>query len=239
MAFSASPISHSVAQSATLTAIPAAGSVDSSGADLAVVALDWYTALSATLSTIGDNVGNTYRARTGRTGDSGQLQLFDAKNITPSASHAIALTWSNGNVFGTGLFVTFSGSDLTEPFDKESGGAHGVSGSTPLTSTTPTNADSLCIACEGMGASGGSFTNATIDSGTITDQTDRTGNLAGVMAYLVQSGGPSAYAPTFTNTGGTTVLLDAMAIYKPATGGGGGSVFNPYFYRQHIARMAA
>lgn len=227
MAFSASPICSAATQG-TIALIPASGSVDSSGSDLAVVGLIWYTGLGTTLSSLADNYGNTYRARTARNGDNARTVIYDAKNITPGNAHVVDPTWSDGNNFGYGVFATWTGSDLTEPFDKET---------VPLASTTPTNANSLCITIEGT-QQGGTFLSATIDSGTIIAQAARTGNLGGAWAHFLQSGGPSAYNPTYTNTG-TATMNSVMAVYLPATGGGGGSSIVPIIDSYFRRRLAA
>jgi hypothetical protein len=99
--------------------------------------------------------------------------------------------------------TAFTGTNVS-PYDQQSGAT-----ATQPGSLTPAGANSLFVTA----ASSQTITTYTVNSGfTISDQQPGAGSLAigGGMAYVIQSGGPSALNPTWT-----TVDTTAMAVFKP------------------------
>jgi hypothetical protein len=127
------------------------GSINTTGANLLIVAVAAYQAQTATPS---DNKSNTWTALTGRVNGTNEIwiRIFYCVNPTVGSGHTV--TFSATSSFPVIMFSAFSGAGA---YDKESGG--GSSGNVTSIQTgslTPTENNSLLYTalCTGVTATG-------------------------------------------------------------------------------------
>ena len=104
-----------------LGALPAlaTAAIDTTGADLLVVAFVYDFRVTPSLL---DSKSNTWTGLTAKTGNSaGTVRLYYAKNPTVGSGHTVTLNAAGGAFYGAAYFAAFRGSDLIAPFDTENG----------------------------------------------------------------------------------------------------------------------
>lgn len=202
--------------------------VDMTGVDLLAVIEAYYTVSG--VGTITDNQGNTYTAIDTLAGDATN-GLRTAYKASPTVSSSMTFTApTSANLVALG----YSGA-AASPLD---GTNHSIAKTTGTSlapgSKTPSEDNCLVVVgwsdpSSGVGSNGdGNFTSryAVQFAGGST-----WGYGAGDWIQTTAS----ASNPTISWSGSAAVVV-GQAAFKAAAGGG--SVFTPYFYRQHIARAA-
>lgn len=206
--------------------------IDTTGANLIVVAVSRFSGISTVIG-LSDSKGNSYTALTPQTNsDSGREQLFYCINPIVGTGHTF--TWSTLLTFSSLVAAAFSGTSFS--FESESGSASsGQVGSIQPGSLTPSQDGSLVVS--GIGLRGGNATGQTpsVNSGfsSVNYQTGVDSQcLGGGLGYLVQSTA-GAVNPTWT-VGSGDFLSTVMGVFIESGGGGGG---NPWYnYQQeHVA----
>ena len=203
-----SVLAHTIATRATTTAI------DTTGADLLVVAVSSY---STTPVTVSDSKSNTWSPRTEKASGNNHTRLFFCQGGTVGSAH----TFSTNADFYDIAVAAFSGSGAI-PFDVENGAA-AVASALATGSITPAVNGELIVSALGETADGGISRTYSVDSGlTITDQNGAAGgNHNGLgLAYFAQTTA-AAINPTWSITGGANNIAAVIASFKPAAGGGG------------------
>lgn len=186
------------------------GSVDTTGANLLVVALACSAAGSPTIS---DSKGNTWTALT-LSALTVKSQIYYTLNPTVGSGHTF--TSSGSFVYASIAAAAFSGVKTSSAFDQENGAT--ASASTIATgSVTPTENNELLIAALGFNGSG---TPTSIDTSftQIESQNFGSGNNYGVsLAYRVLATA-GATNPTWTRTN-SNANAARIATFKeePAT----------------------
>ena len=211
---------------ATAATCTTGGGTTSAGDTLA--AFVTYDATAGTITTAGDNKGNTYTAAgTTQADGNGGLSRWYYCNSAPNTgtSHTFTFTTSN-NHFGTLHLFRIAGTSpafisVTQAQDNTS----------PWTVTTPslTAGDLVLTGFANNSSGNGAWTAAT---GTvISSETDSSSYWASsVLSEVVASGG--AYTPSLTNASkgsGTGTALAAMVMRESGGGGGGAVIINSFF----------
>lgn len=187
------------------------GAIDTSGADLLVAALSFYTPGV----TISDNKGNSWTPLTPEATFTNGTQLAYCRPTSKGGGHTFTANRASGD-FPSVYVLAFSGSNAS-PFDSESGAtATGSPSGVQPGSLTPTVNNSLLIS-----AFGAIFGYASaIDSGFTAQQAVAfIGSVA--IAYKIQTTA-SAENPFWTfNAGGTggpagDKCSSTLAVFKPA-----------------------
>lgn len=198
------------------------GSIDTSGASFLVLSVGWY--VGGTAPTISDSKSNTWTALTQQSwgGVSANRLYYCA---SPSVGSGHTFTASGSSSYSSMCVLAFSGSHAT-PYDQENG-----SGATSATiqpgSITPPEDNCLVVSgvcpsdSSGAIAINGGFTE--YDIPWVIGVNEGCG-----IGYLIQTTATAAN-PTWTMDASSFVTATS-ATFKAAAGGGG-SVFNPYFYR--------
>lgn len=201
-------IAHKIAVKTSTAAI------NSTGADLFIVAV---TSYSTTPITVSDSASNTWTGLTERTSGNNHLRIFYCQGGTTSATHTFS---TNANFYCIEVAV-FSGSAAT-PFDVENGNTSGTTVSSLTTgSITPAGNGELIVSAFGLGADAATSacTLSVNSSLTITDQTTAVNgvNDGGALAYFAQ---PTAAAinPTWTLSVAQSVVTASIAAFKGAGG---------------------
>jgi hypothetical protein len=183
------------------------GALDTTGSDIIFV-LEAYSDSSGA-GTLTDSKGNTWSQLTKQgTGGSGATVLWYAKNAIVGTGHRFTIT--GNNTYSAIAVAAFSGSDLTSPFDVQSGHSLSNSPTDQPGSVTPGAANALVI-------TGLEFTSApvSVDSGvTILDQAPMAGGLFfGVaLGYTIQTVA-APINPTWRQTV-TGQLASIVATFK-------------------------
>lgn len=210
---------------------PSSPAIDTSGADLLVVVVFFYNAVTADV-TLTDSKSNSWTGLTRSSHASGMsCRIYYSQGGTVGTNHTLSL--AGAQIFVGVWFGAFSGSHAT-PFDLENGATGSGSTSQTTGSITPSEGNCLVIAgiCTDPGSShsvNGGFTGAFVDySG---------GNYeGGGGAYLIQTSAAAAN-PTFSWTTNATRAA-RIASFKSAEGGGGGGGGNPWYaYAQQRHRQ--
>lgn len=173
--------------------------INTTGGDLIVVGMSWYAANLATIST-SDSKGNTWIPLTTSSSATG-TRLFYAKNAICGTGHTFTWTASANSWIGITVFV-FSGSDLSAPFDLETGAAD--FGATTLASGSITPSMNGCAI----------VSSASAGDGTIT-ATPAGMTAVGAAAYVIQTTA-AAINPSWSRTGGSQGFVIRVAAFKPA-----------------------
>jgi hypothetical protein len=184
------------------------GALDTTGADLLVV-VEAYSNNSGA-GTLTDSKGNTWSQLTKRgTNGSGATVLWYAANAISGPGHRFTITGSG--TYSAIAIAAFSGSDLSSPFDLESGDSLSHSLADQPGTVVPRVANALVI-------TGLAFANApvAVDSGvTILDQAPLGGGqYYGVaLGYLVQTAIAPVNPTWRQNASGQ--LASTLATFKP------------------------
>lgn len=188
--------------------------IDTTGQNFIAFAVSIYQGFAGNLA-VSDSKINTWTKLTPHSSTIAYSVIFYCKNPTVGTGHTFTL--GSGSIAGSACISTFSGVDITSPFDVQNGATG--SGTTLATgSVTPTNAGSLFIAA--LSTPDNTTTPYSIDSSfTITDTVSwSSGVREGCSsAYKVSS---SAENPTWTVNSATNPLAAAIVAFKAATGGG-------------------
>lgn len=197
---------NSLGQQSTTSNGFVTSSIDTSGANLLVVGIGFYSLGNITLV---DNKSNDWVEAVSTTFSDYLLTviLYYAKNAITGSDHSFQIT--GGFNFPSICVLAFSGSHLTAPLDQtasdsDGGGIVGVS--TPP-SITPTENNEVVVCCVGQDT-------ASIDSSFTREvNNDGAGGLAysSAIAYLVQ-GTASSAQPTWTMDTGHTSEYGPVVI---------------------------
>ncbi len=140
--------------SGTSAAITTTG-IDTTGATLLVVLVDWSTGGGhLDLPTLSDSKGNTWTPLqiqpTDGASNVGTVSIYYSLNPTVGASHTFSLTASSSFSAQSIAVAAFSGTNPS--FDVQSGNSGGAPGTTTFQggSLTPTTTNSLCICAAGV-----------------------------------------------------------------------------------------
>jgi hypothetical protein len=183
------------------------GALDTTGADILFV-LEAFNNKGA--GTLTDSKGNTWSQLTKQgSGGSGATVLWYAKNAIVGSGHRFTITGSN--TYSAIAVAAFSGSDLTLPFDVQSGRSFSNSPTVQPGSVTPGSANALVI-------TGLEFNSApvSVDSGvTLLDQAPMAGgqNFGVALGYTIQSAA-AAVNPIWRQTA-SGQLASVMATFRP------------------------
>jgi hypothetical protein len=216
-----SPIVHAAYGFASNTGGTTGSSWDTTGADIIFVEISWYSSggVTAALSDSKSNTWTVVNTRTSADSNSNRL-YYCASPCSVGSGHTFTVTDGIGGLgvlYPSLAILAMSGSNASQSPTET-----GATGSSALStgSFTPGDADSLIVTSVGTGGTshsvGGGFTAQSVD------------NVGGVslgsgIAYLVQSGGPSAVNPAWSWTGGGTGAT-TIAAFQIASGGTGGSI---------------
>lgn len=176
--------------------------IDTTGANLIVVALSSYDVAAA----LTDSKGNTWTALTTRAvGGGSVVRMFYCASPVVGTGHTF--TASGANTYSTVSVVAFSGA-AASPFDQESGAASSASPGVIL----PREDNCVFVTCQSQASSGtgasinGSFTASSVNHGGTF--------VGGGVAYKVQTTA-GAENPTWSWSAGGTASV-AMAVFKAA-----------------------
>lgn len=191
--------------------------IDTTGADLLAVLVS-----DVGSGTLTDSKGNTWNILTQEPYQfSGRAFIAYALNPTVGSGHTFTLTSVNN--FGSLCATAWSGADTTAPFDiEDTFHADGVT-AIKAGAVTPSQDGSLILTGVGLrGLSAGAV--ASVDSGfTLEGAIPQTAAHFGMfLGYLIQ-GTAAAVDPQFTWSGADGAGA-VTAVFKPAAGGGGGSI---------------
>jgi hypothetical protein len=187
--------------SSTIKGHATTDAIDTTGANLIVIGLSWYSDAPS----VSDSKGNTWTALSTYGSSPYLVRLFYCLNPSVGGSHTFSTT---ANIYVLNV-AAFSG---VTAFDAESGAGNGNATTIQPGSITPAVASGLFITALCFAELG---TTASINSTfTILNGTSDAGgnNLLGSMAYKISS---SAENPTWTKTGGNNEVNAAMATFKP------------------------
>jgi hypothetical protein len=196
--------SHIVSASAKQTT----GAINTTGADLIVLALAYDSA-----STASDSKGNTWTFVGSYNTGAGQIiALYYCQNPTVGSGH----TFSGSLSYGAVAVSAFSGS-TSSPYDVKNGTAMGSSGTSVATgSITPSQDNELCVAAIALGGSSASASiNGSFTIGTSLNATSGVNYGVG-LAYLVQTTAASAN-PTWSWTNAATNVAMIASFKSPAS----------------------
>lgn len=187
---------------------PSAGTapMDTTGATFLVAYLAHY--VGGGPMTFSDNKGNTWHLLTDY---SASAQIAWSNPTSVGAGHTVTGA-SSGGGYPCMFLAAFTGVNAA-PFDQESGAFGSGTSLLQPGSITPAAANSLFI----LGGQWNDASGNTVDSGfTILQDFPYTPgvSMGGTLAYLIQSGGPTAVNPQWT-TGSGGAKTTAMAVFKP------------------------
>lgn len=185
------------------------GAINTTGADLVVVEVSWYTGTTAS-PTLSDSKSNTWTGLTQQTNNSRASRLFYCAGATVGTGHTFTLAGSV--LFGVISAVAVSGAHAA-PFASENGVSVGFANSGQPGSVTPPEDGCLVVtgltlehASSATGVDGG-FTAAFTELGS--------DNIGGGLAWLVQATA-AAVNPTWSWSGGGSSFASTIAAFKPA-----------------------
>lgn len=184
--------------------------IDTTGADLIVLAVAFGDTTTATVS---DSKGNTWTSLTDRLGEGPFLDVRVQLHycISPTVGSGHTFTASAGTNYASIAAAAFS--LAAGGFDAETGAGSGVGGDTTMQpgSLTPSSADALLVtACGYIGAA-----TATINSSfTEVEDIDNTGvgGFSVALAYKIQTTA-TAENPTWSTNVGAERVAAAMASF--------------------------
>ena len=195
--------------------------IDTSGANFIVISLS----CSAGTGSISDSKGNTWTQLTEYTGFFGtrSVKLFYAYNATVGTGHTFTVSGSAGLSPAISLAYYSGVESASDPLDtgKVSGASNNSSTTIAPGSLTPTTDGSLIVT--GL-FKNGSFSSApTIDASFTREayvSDTNFGHFFSAIADLIQTTAAAAN-PTWTIS--SDIVIATMAVFKAASGGGGGS----------------
>lgn len=225
------------AQSSDTNSVTSSG-IDTTGANLLVVAVSWYAGNGVESVTVSDSNSNTWTSLTKATnvssGGNQRLQFFYAKNATVGASHTFT---ASGTAFYPAVHISaWSGADTSSPFDQESVSSVQNLATIQPGSITPSAVNELVVTAQAHTNSIG--TPMTIDSGfSSPDEVDRISTSLEISwAYIIETSIVAKNPTWSTPAAGTTDMVAAIASFKVSSGGG--AVLGSNFYR-HVAGIGA
>lgn len=188
--------------------------IDTTGADLLVFLVSCHIGTP----TVSDSKGNTWNALTRSGTGNTAAQIFYAKNPTVGTGHTFTI--SGTEIYPSVYVQAFSGADLTDPFDQESGAVANSVATIQPGAITPSANDALLVTLVSHERASASINSGFTESGDIGIG----GNIiAGAAAYLIQTSAASVN-PTWTiPSSATDGIATRMASFL-AAGGGGGAV---------------
>lgn len=191
--------------------------IDTSGADLLVVAASWFTSVEPALS---DSLGNTWTPLTQHSIAAAiEARLFYVRpGANVGSGHTFTLTETG--FYGVLGVLALSGS-VASPFDVENGATVDPGTSLQTGSVTPTEDNELIVAVMGLDAVG---SNIAIDGGfTLQHSVDYVNaqHQAFGLATLIQTTATAAN-PTWSWTNSVRSAV-GIASFKAAAGGGASS----------------
>lgn len=197
------------------------GSFDTTGATLIVIDAACFGGMY-TAGQVTDSKSNSYTKLTTRTNaNNDQLCLYYCLNPTVGTGHTFTI--GGATYYVSARMMAFSGADGSS-FDAESGrGTLGISPATPG-SIDPAGDGALFVLTSSVA---GTAPSSPTDSLTRQVATNGVGSQyeGGSVAYLIQTT-DAALNPYFS---AGSVLCAAMAVFKPAAGGGGTPEFTKQF----------
>lgn len=185
--------------------------IDTTSANLIVIALSFY---SSNVPTLSDSKSNTWTALTTQ-GAAPAIRLYYSYAPTVGAGHTF--TVSGSGIYATLEVLAFSGA-VSAPFDLQSG-TSGSGTTVAPGSVTPSQANEVVVyAAAGDPAATSDWTSVSV--GTLQ------AHLAGLVStyystaigYSIQTTA-TAINPTFTNASSQTASAAALASFKAAAGG--------------------
>jgi hypothetical protein len=185
--------------------------INTTGADLLVVSISYYT--GGTLTSLTDSTGGTWVQIVAASANIRGAVLYYLKNAGAghtSSTHTI--TVAGTGIFAGTDFAAFSGSDLTAPLDQSSSANGTTTPGTPG-SITPTVNNELVISSVAVGVGTPSVGSGMALLEAYADGT----NVGGGMAYLIQTSA-AAINPSWSYTSGDNGVT--VASFKVSTGGG-------------------
>lgn len=204
--------------------------IDTTGADLIVIEVGWYTA--GTTPALSDSKGNTWTGLTARTQGTFRVRMFYCVSPTVGSGHTF--TAAGTDSYPEIGVLAVSGVNAADAFDQESAGG-GASAATSVQPGSVTPDEANCLVVTGLVSEGSSIT---INGGYTAISVNNTGgaNMGGGIAYLIQSSA-AATNPTWSWTGSGTAAA-AAAVFHAASGGGGG-VVGAQAILSHVAGLGA
>lgn len=193
------------------------GAIDTTGADLIVLTVSWYTAGSAI--TVSDSKSNTWTPRTTRTSDFINTAIMYFRGGSVGSGHTFTVS-SVGTSFSAIVVAAFSGS-ASVPYDVENGAGNGGSPGTSLQTgnVTPSEDNELVITGMGLNAS---MASTAINGAFVIPEAmayNSGVNFGAALAYLIQTTATAAN-PTWS-WGSVDDCSTAIATFKAAAAGGG------------------
>jgi len=202
-------ISTAIARSTNSTSVTS-GSIDTTGANLIVVAVNTY---SVTTPTFTDSAGNTWTSLTSQGSGQARSQIFYCFDPTTSSTHTFSI--SGGTIYPAVAVIALSGAAA---FDQENGASGSGSGSVAPGSMTPTEDDEIVVSTFSDSNVAGSVT-ATPSGFTTLGALNATSLSEGIdLAYQIQTAA-AARNPTWTFGSGQTSWAATGATFTAAGGG--------------------
>lgn len=197
------------------------GACDTTGADLIVIGISWFGNTATPPTTFTDSKGNSY-ASAGLTahedGNPCSVRLYYLRNPVVGSGHTWTVSESSHYIGFT--VAWFSGSNATLSIQQNGSTAAGAVTSLATGSVTPTNANALIVSA--LEASNADLLTevATASGMTVVQANNQGSNSQPVaLAYVIQSGGPSALNSTWAWTSASN-STSTIATFDTATGGG-------------------
>lgn len=198
--------------------------IDTTGANLIVVGIAWYSVTSPSVTDSAGNGAPTALTTSNIASDVG-AKLYYWLNPTTSASHTFTL--GPANVYGGLIVAAFSGVKTSSAFDQQAGATSASATGLSPGSVTPSEDNELVIFIAGKGGN-----TTTVDSTTVGSMI---GNYAGItavtyalgMGYEIQTTA-AASNPSLSGTG-SSVMAARIATFKaePAASGRLGRILGP------------
>lgn len=191
--------------------------IDTTGADLIVLAVAHDGGVTPTTAHISDSRGLTWSQLTSyKTANEG-VRFFYVQNANGGTGHTFTVTLNN-SFAGIGV-AAFSGTQVSSVFDAENGATSSGTTQVITGSVTPAADGSLVIAAFASISTAGS---ASATNLSMLTEVNLVGgqSYACAVAYEIQTTA-TARSETF-NTGTAADLASAIAVFKATTGGGGG-----------------
>lgn len=183
-------------------------SVDTTGADLIVLVVSSWNVISS----VSDSKGNSWTPLTAYIGGTGRQQAFYCASPTVGSGHTFTATSAGG--YPSICVLAFSGVDTADPFDAETG-TTGTGTTSQAGSITPTNDNSLVVACIGFW-DGSTRSLSSVDGGfTLQETVPKDAAFGSGAAYLVQ-GAKAAANPTATYSASVGSWEHSSAVFNPA-----------------------
>jgi hypothetical protein len=194
------------------------GAINSTGANLIVLAVGSYQPTALAAGDISDSQSNAWTMQGQYSiSSNNKISLFYKAAPTTNASHTFTVTKTD--CYAAICVAAFSGAHAS-PFDDEDGGDNaGLSAVvSPATGITPAANNALVISALTMGASHGALTEPTGFTLLNTNAYVDSVSFGVSMAYDIQ-GTAAATDPEWTASA-TTVLATVVASFLEAVGGG-------------------